>query len=196
LWRDRPRALATINADAGKRRRRAERRRLLLGDDSDRQLHVHVGVQMQVDRVLADRTQRAGRQPDLTAGDRVAGARTRLGDVARADRAEELPLRPRLGGDRQPEFLEVLGTTLAALELLVRDALELGAARLESGDVLCGRERRLALRQQVIASEARANFHAIADVAEVRDLLEQNDFHRERLSAGRCTATARGSVRA
>src|SRR5262249_49642951 len=62
-------------------------------------------------------------------------------------------------------------------QVLARLALELGAPLFEARDILRGGQRRFALRQEEIAAEARTNFHAIADVAEVRDLLQQNDFH-------------------
>src|SRR4029077_2790837 len=65
-------------------------------------------------------------------------------------------------------------------KVLARETLELGAARLEARDVVRGSERRFPLRQQEIAAEAGAYFDAIADVAEVSDFLQQNDFHRLR----------------
>ena len=57
-------------------------------------------------------------------------------------------------------------------------------------------QRGLALGQQEIAAVAGLHLHAIADVAEVGDLLQQNDFHGAALSADRCRAAAPGSARA
>jgi hypothetical protein len=52
-----------------------------------------------------------------------------------------------------------------------RFCFELGAPTFEFRDVLRGRERRLAARQQEVAAEARLDLHAVADVAEVCDFL-------------------------
>ena len=51
------------------------------------------------------------------------------------------------------------------------------APRFELRDVVGRRERRLALRQQEVAAVAGLHLDAVADVAEVGDLLQQNDFH-------------------
>jgi len=75
-------------------------------------------------------------------------------------------------------FLDALkrsGTDVDAA--LARQALELGAPRLEACNVVGRGERGLALRQQKIATETRAYLHAIADVAEIGNLLQQDDFH-------------------
>src|SRR5579864_83945 len=146
----------------------------------DRVLHrdVDIGMQVQVDGVLAQHAQRAVRQPHLAALDLEALARTGLGDIAGADRAEQLSLGAGLGVDGELEILHRHRTLFGGREVLARQALELCAARLEARDVLRSSERRLALRQQEVAPEARAHLHAIADVAEIGNLLQQNDFHR------------------
>ena len=66
---------------------------------------------------------------------------------------------------------------LGAGEVLVRQALELRPARLEARHVVRGGQRGLAAGQQEVAPVAGLHLHAIADVAEVGNLLEQNDFH-------------------
>jgi len=67
--------------------------------------------------------------------------------------------------------------------VLVSSFLELGTPRLEALDVVRRGQRGLALRQQEVTAEAGLHFDAIANVAEVRDLLKKNDVH---LSAPQC----------
>jgi len=143
----------------------------------DLQRHVDVGVQVQGDGVLAEHAQRAVRQPHFAALDVEAGTGAGLGDVAGADRAEQLPFGAGLGVDGELEILHRRRALRGGGQVLARLALELRAARLEARNVLRGGERRLTLRQEEIAAEARADLDAIADVAEVGDLLQQNDFH-------------------
>src|SRR5690606_5447766 len=118
------------------------------------------------------------RQPHLAALDLDAERRHRLGDVHRADRAEQLAFGPRLRLDADRLAFELLRARLRGLELLRRPPLELGPALLELGDVLRRRDRRLAFRDQKIARIARLDLHQVADAAQVVDLLEQNDLHQ------------------
>jgi hypothetical protein len=67
--------------------------------------------------------------------------------------------------------LAYLGTLLCGLQLVLSGALELGAARLELGDVGRGRHRGLTLGQEEIAREPGTHLDAITDAAEVGDLL-------------------------
>ena len=78
----------------------------VFGGDHHRQLHVDVRVQMQGDRVIANRAQRAGGQPHFRARDLVPGLRGGFGDVRRADRTEELAFGAGLRGDQELELLE------------------------------------------------------------------------------------------
>src|SRR5580692_10738996 len=82
------------------------------GDDDDWKFQVDVGVQVQMDRVLAYGPQRTTRQTHFTSHQRVASSRRRFRDVRRADRPEQLAFAARLGGDRELEFLQPLGTLL------------------------------------------------------------------------------------
>src|SRR5690606_27016835 len=101
----------------------------------------------------------------------------RLADVGRADGAEELAFATCLGTDRQLEAFKLRGTRLRCLQLLLRKLLELSTASLELGDVLRSSQRRLALRQQIVTPVTGLDLDAIADIAEVGDLLQQNQFH-------------------
>src|SRR5581483_432506 len=98
---------------------------LLLGDDGHRKRDVDVGVQVQIHGMLPDHAQRTVRQAHLAAGDVMTGARGCLGDVGRADGAEELPLGACLRVDGEPEFLERLGALLGARVLFLCQFLEL-----------------------------------------------------------------------
>ena len=142
--------------------------------------HIDISMQMQADEVLADRAQRPAGQPHLAALDVETGATAGFGDVAGTDRAEELSLRSGLRGNGELEILHGRRAVLRGDELLTREALELDATSLETGDVVGGRERGLALGQQEVAAVSGADFDSIADVAEVSDLLQQNDFHGTR----------------
>src|ERR1700680_3792526 len=155
--------------------------RLLFGDDRHLQRHVDVGVQVQVYRVLPHHAQRTRGQAHLAALHLEAVPRTGFRDVPGADRAEELAFGAGLGMDGELEILHRRRPLPRGAEVLARQALELRAPRLEARDIVRGGERSLALRQKEIASETGAHFHAIADVAEIGDLLQENDFHRDSL---------------
>src|SRR5258708_28583722 len=132
---------------------------LLFRDDGDVQRHVDVGVQVQAHQVLADEAQRARGQAHLAALDAEPLACAGFRDVGRADRAVELALGAGLGMNRELEVLYGRGALFGRAQVLARQALELGAARLEARGVIRGRQCRLALRQQEVASVARAHLH-------------------------------------
>ena len=100
-----------------------------------------------------------------------------LGDVRRADRAEQLAFRARLGLELELEVLEFERARLGGGQLLVRLGFQLVALRFELGDVGRRRHGRPAGGHQEIARVARFHFDAIADLTEVRDLLQQYDIH-------------------
>src|SRR5215472_14062032 len=83
---------------------------LLFCDDGDVQRHVDVGVQVQAHQVLTEQAQRARGQAHFAALDREARTGAGLGDVGRADRAEELALGAGLGLDRKLEVRHGRGT--------------------------------------------------------------------------------------
>ena len=78
---------------------------------SDRQLDGlrDFGVQMQVDVELAGVADHAGRQAHFALAHVGAGRGDRLGDVAGADRAEQLALVAAVGLDRDREAGQLLG---------------------------------------------------------------------------------------
>src|SRR5687768_8080979 len=132
---------------------------------------------MQLHGVLASLADRAVRQADFRTLHRVAGLTQTFYDVAVADRAEQLAFATRLRGERELEAFELGGTRLRAAQLVLRDLFELGATGFERGDVFRRRHGGLALGQQVIAAVASLHLDAIADVAEVGNLLHENEFH-------------------
>src|SRR6188768_433617 len=98
---------------------------LVFGSDHHRQLHVDVRVQMQGDRVIANRTQGSGGQTHFSTRQLVASLGAGFGNVGSADRAEQLAFGARLGGDLQLELLERGSAALRILELIARDLFQL-----------------------------------------------------------------------
>src|SRR5262245_38559228 len=144
--------------------------------------------------MLAHRPDRAGWQAYFGALDLVAGFLAGLGDVGGADRSEELAFAAGLRRDAELESFERGRARPGGREVGGGLRLELGAPALELGDVLRRREGRLASRQQEVAPESRLDFHAIADVTDVGDLLQQDDFHRLTLLAAAQSARESGST--
>src|SRR5882757_1253184 len=72
---------------------------LLFRDDQHRQRNIDVGMQVQGDDVLANHPQRTVRHAHFAALELEAGLGSRFRDIARADRTEELALRPGLRRD-------------------------------------------------------------------------------------------------
>src|SRR5262249_34912634 len=128
-------------------------------------------------RVIAERPQGSVRETNFAALDRDARLRSRLCDVSRSDRAEKLALGTRLGRDDELKFPESPGALLCGSEVLPSRLFQLNAPCLKSRHIIRRRERRLALREQVVAAEAGPHFHTVADVAEIGDFLQKNDFH-------------------
>src|SRR5690606_168526 len=143
----------------------------LLADDDDLDGGVDVGVQVQLDLVLADGTQRAGRHAHFLPLHRHAGLGHRLGDVGGADGAEQLALIAGLGGDGHLQALELRLAVLGSLQRLAGSLLELGPACFEFLDVLRRGRLGLAGRHQVVAAVAGADLDLVAQVAQVIDLL-------------------------
>src|SRR5690606_14244744 len=101
--------------------------RLLAGDD-DLDGGVDVGVQVQLDLVLADRTQRTRRQTHFLPLHRHTGLGHRFGDVGGADGPEQLALFAGLSGDGHLQTLELRLPALSGLQSFAGGLLELGAA--------------------------------------------------------------------
>src|SRR5690606_21598437 len=137
-----------------------------------------VAVQVDLHLVIADDAQRPLRQPHLAALDLDAERRQRLGDIRRADRAEQLALGPRLSLDAHRLALELSRALLRPRELLGRASLELGPPFLELRDVLGRGDGRLAFRDEEVARVAGLHLDQVADTAQVVDFLEQNDLHQ------------------
>src|SRR5437868_4764538 len=111
-------------------------------------------MQMQNDRVLADRAECAGRETDFAALGRDGGLGRGFRDVSRADGAEQLALGTRLRRDDELEILQLLGALFSGREVLVRSLFELGTTGFKPLDVVRRGQSGLARRQQVVAPEA------------------------------------------
>src|ERR1700722_12729707 len=150
---------------------------LLFRDDQHRQRHIDVGMQVQSDNVLANRTQGAVRHAHFTTLDLEAGLGGRLSDVASADRAEELAFGTGLRRDAELEVLHRSRALFSARQVLASELLELLTTGFEALDVVRRRKRRLASGQEEVPAIAGTHFYTVADIAEVGDLLKQNYVH-------------------
>src|SRR6476661_3186622 len=101
----------------------------------------------------------------------------RLHDVVVGDRAEQAPVDARLLADLELQVLELRRALLRLRQRLVLRLLQLGAAALEMLDVLRGGALRLAMRDEVVASEAVLHLHHVAEVAEVRHFFHEDHLH-------------------
>src|SRR5688500_13479047 len=158
---------------------------LLFPDNDDRHVDGHVGVQMNLHDVLTGNADRTVRQAHLRTLDLMTGLLHAVGDIGRTDRAEELALAAGLRRERELEAFELLRARLSAFELGACGLFELGAASFEFRNVFFRGERRLAFRQEEVAAVTGLHLHSIADVAEVGNLLQQNDFHEGYLKSVR-----------
>src|SRR5262249_48955135 len=91
----------------------------------------------------------------------------------------EATVDPRLLRDRDLHALDLRRLFLRGGKALRRGLLELGATFLEQLDVLRRGALRLPLRDEVISRVALLDLHDLAQVADVDDLFEQNDLHRD-----------------
>src|SRR5207237_10126899 len=117
-------------------------------------------------------------------------------DIGRADRAEQLAFRTGFRGDRKLEVLQRLAPFFSGRQMLASSLLELVATSLKARYVVLGGESRLALGQEEVPTVAGTDLYGVPDVAEVGNLLKQNNVHCGGLNADRCTAAGPGSARA
>ena len=88
-----------------------------------------------------------------------------------------LPSAPALALSSSLKFSNFARARLRRGQFRIRLGLEFVALRFELRDIGGSRHRRPAGRHQEIAGVARLHLDAIADLAEVRDLLQQYDIH-------------------
>src|SRR4029077_8373576 len=98
-------------------------------------------------------------------------------NVARRDRAVELAALAGLADEHDGLSVELLGDRLGLLLQLEIAGLDVGALRLEAIAIGVGRGERPLARQKEIAGEPVLDADHIADLAELGDTFEQNDFH-------------------
>ena len=134
-------------------------------------------MQVQLHLVLAGGADRPGGHAHFAACNRVPRLYCGLGDVRRADGSEQLAFGAGLGLELELEVLELGGARLRRRKLFVGLRFELVALGFELRDVGGSRHRRPARGHQKISRVARFHLDPIADLPEVRDLLQQYDFH-------------------
>ena len=167
------------------RARRAGRVRLALGDSTITvNAHVDVGVQMQLDLVLAERraTARPASAPRCALSRRRTARRPRRCPSCRSSQTACPRCRPRPAA--AAPCPRAAAARLRAPRPRPRPSSRgRHADLLELGDVVRRRERRLTLRYQIIARVTRLDLDAVADAADVVDLFQQNHFHCSTLSS-------------
>ena len=124
------------------------------------------------DAVLTRLAQSACGQADLGLVQRATRRRHGRGDIAGADRPEQLALFSRVGLDSDRfERRQVLRAGLSGAEHFGRRALELRASRLELGHVGRRCRHRLALGNQVVATVAGFHRNPVAQASKITDIL-------------------------
>src|SRR5690606_1001512 len=137
----------------------------------------NVAVQVHGYVVLTNLTDGAVRQTDFALGHFHAGGGQGVGDVVSADGTEQLALIARSSSDGDFQFGQLSSTRFGRSLALGSSFFQLGTTSFELGDVgrSCGGS--LALRQQVVAAVTRLDVYLVAQVAQVRDFFQQDDFH-------------------
>ena len=158
-------------------------------------LDVDVGVQVQLDLMLADEAQRAVRQAESRC------ARRSMPRLPISSAMSTVPTEPN-SLPSAPACISILSTSpssflaRACAAASSAAALASSSARRDSNlAMLAARgQRGLALRDQVIPRVAGLHAHAVTDAADVIDFLEQNDFHVSTLVPGRVAAPRSSTV--
>src|SRR5712671_7012579 len=114
---------------------------------------------------------------DLLAVYLVPLRRELLVDVLAGDRAEQLVLLAHLARELQLQRGELLRLRVHVGAVLGRAREDARLLVLELPDVLRGRRHRHAARQQVVATVARLHLHQRAGLAQVLQVLRQDDLH-------------------
>src|SRR5579875_642332 len=138
----------------------------------------HVGMQRDLDVIIAEIVDRAFRHDDFALFQREALRSERLGDIARTDRTEQLALGTGVGTDRGFGIFQLRAARLSIGKQFVGLGLVFGALLLEGIEVGLGGRHGLALRHQVVAAVARLHPDLVAEGAEVLHFLEKDDFHK------------------
>ena len=134
----------------------------LLSDDDQLQSGFHVGVQVHGDVELTGVAQRAVGQANFGFFQRVTGSGNGFGDVAGADRAEQLAFVASVGAEGYHQLGELGSTGFGSGLLLGGSLFQLGAACFERSDVLGGGDGGLALRQQEVTGLTALDVHLVA----------------------------------
>ncbi len=94
-----------------------------------------------------------------------------------ADGTEQLALIARGSGDGDFQFGQLSGASFGRSLTLGSSFFQVSTTSFELGDVRCGSSSSLALRQQVVATVTRLDVYLVAQVAQVCDFFQQDDFH-------------------
>src|SRR5690606_606641 len=144
-------------------------------DQSDRSFDI--GVQVHSHVVFAGLTDGAVRQADISLGHFNAGGGQGVSDVGGADGAEQFAFIARSCGDGDFQFVQLGSASFGRSLLLGSQFFQLGATGFERGNVLGSSRGSFALRQQVVTAVTGTYIHLVAQVAQVGDFFQQDDFH-------------------
>src|SRR5690606_27738912 len=136
-----------------------------------------VGVQVHSHVVFTNLTDGAVRQTNFALGHFDAGGGQGIGDVGSTDGTEQLALIACGSSDGDFQFGQLSGTGFGRSLALGSRFFQLGTTCFELGDVGRRSSGGFALGQQVVTTVARLDVYFVAQVAQVRDFFQQDDFH-------------------
>src|SRR5690606_4077539 len=149
----------------------------LLGNNRQPDGNFNVGVQLQLDVVLANNPQRAFRQTNFALLYFSTASRNNFCDIAYTDRTEQLAFFTSLGGDGEGSTFQSLGASLGSGQLISSSLFQFSATLFKRLYVYFRGRHSLAVRQQEITTVTGLNFYLVAQGAKVCYFLEQNNFH-------------------
>ena len=152
-------------------------------------------MQLQRDVVFASLTKRAFRHANFALGDFDTGLCHGFGQIARTDGTEQLAFVTRLGDQRQLDFGELSGACFGLSLALGSLGFELGALRFERFDVVFGCRYGQAVGNQVITAVTGLDGDLVTQIAQLADVIEQNDFHSREPLVNHCVSDDRENPR-
>src|SRR5690606_31827160 len=137
----------------------------------------NVSVQVHGNVKLTDSAQRAFRQAHFALFQLNASGGHGISDVASTDGTEQLAFLASVGGDGNRQLSQFGSAGFSFALAFSSNLFQLSATRFEGFYVAGGSRSCLTERQQEIASVTSFNGDLVAQVTQIRDLFEQDNFH-------------------
>src|SRR3990167_913073 len=137
----------------------------------------NVAVQVHGYVVFAELTNGAVRQTHFSFGHFNARGGQGFSDVVSTDGAEQFAFIARGSGDGDFQFSQLSSAGFSVSFLLGSQFFQLGATRFKRSNVCRSSGSGFALRQQEVTTVTGLNIHFIAQVAQVGDFFQQDQFH-------------------